>query len=50
MILPKTSAMRISIPLDLSCRLFIPITRCIRSRRPTTLLDPSLVFSSLCSD
>ena len=45
LILAKASAMRISIPLDLSSRPFIPLPRFIRSRRPTTLLAPSLVFS-----
>ena len=45
LILAKASAMRISIPLDLLSRPFIPLPRFIRSRRPTTLLVPSLVFS-----
>ena len=45
LILAKSSAMRISIPLDLSSRPFIPLPCFIRSRRPTTLLVPSLVFS-----
>ena len=45
LILAKTSAMRISIPLDLSSRPFIPLPRFMRSRRVTPLLDPSLVFS-----
>ena len=49
LILAKASAMRISIPIDLSSRPFIPLPRFIRSRRPTTLLPPSLVFSPLCS-
>jgi hypothetical protein len=49
LILTKVSAMRISIPLDLSSGPFIPPPRFIRSRRPTTLLTPSLVFSPLCS-
>ncbi len=49
LILANASAMRISIPLDLSSRPFIPLPRFIRSRRPTTLLAPSLVFSPLCS-
>jgi hypothetical protein len=40
---------RISIPLDLSSRPFIPPPCFIRSRRPTTLLTPSLVFSPLRS-
>jgi hypothetical protein len=35
LILAKASAMRISIPLDLSSRPFIPLPRCIRSRHPT---------------
>ena len=39
-------ANRISIPLDLSSRSFIPLPRLIRSRRRTTLLTPSLVFLS----
>jgi hypothetical protein len=34
-ILAKTSDMRISIPLDLSSRPFIPLPDLIRSRRPT---------------
>ncbi len=45
LILAKTLAMRISIPFDLSSRPFIPLPSCIRSRRPTTLLVPFLVFS-----
>ena len=49
LILAKASAMKISIPLDLSSRPFIPPPRFIRSRRPTTLLTPSLVFSPLRS-
>ncbi len=49
LILTKASVMRISIPLDLSSSPFIPLPRFIRSKRPTTLLAPSLVFSPLCS-
>ena len=49
LILAKSSVMRISIPLDLSSRSFIPPPCFIRSRRPTTLLAPSLVFSPLRS-
>ena len=45
LILVTTSAMRISIPLDLSSRSFIPLPCFIRSRCVTPLLDPSLVFS-----
>ena len=37
LILAKTSVMRISIPLDLSSRSFIPLPCCIRSRRSTPL-------------
>ncbi len=44
-ILAKVSVMRISIPLDLSSRPFIPPPRFMRSRRVTPLLAPSLVFS-----
>ncbi len=44
LILAKASTMRISIPLDLSSRPFIPPPCFTRSRRPTTLLTPSLVF------
>jgi hypothetical protein len=46
LILVKASDVRISIPLDLSSRPFIPLPEFIHSRRPTTLLVPSLVFSS----
>ena len=45
LILTKASAMRISIPLDLSSRPFIPLPRFMRSRRVTPLLAPSLFFS-----
>ena len=45
LIMTKTSAMRISIPLDLSSRPFVPLQRFIRSGRPTPLLAPSLVGS-----
>ncbi len=49
LILVKASAMRISIPLDLSSSPFIPLPRFIRSRRPIPLLAPSLVFSPPCT-
>jgi hypothetical protein len=49
LILAKVSTMRISIPFDLSSRSFIPLPCFIRSRRPTTILAPYLVFCSLCS-
>ncbi len=49
LIVTKVSVMRISIPFDLSCRSFIPLPCFIRSRCPTTLLVPSLVFPPLCS-
>ena len=49
LILVKASVMRISLPLDLSSRSFIPLPCFIRSRLPTTLLAPSLVFSPLRS-
>jgi hypothetical protein len=44
LILTKASPMRISIPLDLSSRPFIPLPHFIHSRRPTRLLAPSLVM------
>jgi hypothetical protein len=44
LIMAKASAMRISIPLDLSSRSCIPLPRFIRSSRPTPLLAPSLVL------
>jgi hypothetical protein len=46
LILGKASAMRISIPLDLSSRPFIPPPCFMRSRRVTPLLAPSLVFTA----
>jgi hypothetical protein len=50
LILVNTSVMRISIPLDLSSRSFIPLPRFIRSRRPTPILAPSLVLFPPRSD
>ncbi len=47
--LTKASDMRISIPFNLSSRPFIPLPYFIRSRRPTPVLAPSLVFSPVCS-
>ena len=44
LLMAKASAMRISIPLDLSSRSCIPLPRFIRSSRPTPLLAPSLVL------
>jgi hypothetical protein len=49
LIMVKTSVMRISIPFDLSSRSCVPLPRFIRSRRPTPLLAPSLVFFPPCS-
>jgi hypothetical protein len=49
LILTKVSDMRISIPLDLSSRSFIPLSRFIRSRSPTPLLVPTLVLFPPCS-
>jgi hypothetical protein len=45
LILAKASVMRISIPLDLSSRPFIPLSRFICRRRPLPLLVSSLVFT-----
>ena len=49
LIMAKASAMRISIPLDLSSRPCVPLPCFIRSCRPTPLLDPSLVLFPPCS-
>ena len=49
LILTKTSTMRMSIPLDLSSRSFIPLPRFVRSRRPIPLLAPSFVLFPPCS-
>jgi hypothetical protein len=49
-IITKASVMRISIPLDLSSRSFIPFPRFIRSSRPTPLLAPSLILFPPSSD
>jgi hypothetical protein len=45
LILAKASTIRISIPLDLSSRSFIPLPCFMRFRRAATLLAPSLVFT-----
>ncbi len=45
LILAKESVMRISIPLDLSSRSFIPPPCFMRSRRAAPLLGPSFVFT-----
>jgi hypothetical protein len=45
LILAKASAMRISIPLELSSRPFIHLSRFICRRRPLPLLASSLVFT-----
>jgi hypothetical protein len=44
LIVTKAWAMRITMPLDLSPGPFIPLLRFIRSKNPTTLLAPSIVF------
>ena len=44
LIMAKASAVRISIPLDLSSRSCVPLPHFIRSRRPTPLLAPSLIL------
>jgi hypothetical protein len=50
LILAKVSVIRISIPLDLSSRSFIPLPRIICRRRDLPLLAPSHVFTPRCSD
>ena len=44
LILAKASAMRVTIPIDLSTRSFIPLPRFFNSRHPAPLLNPSLVI------
>jgi hypothetical protein len=44
LILAKASAMRVTIPIDLSTRPFIPLPRFFNSRRVPPLLNQSLVL------
>ena len=44
LILAKASAMRVTIPIDLSTRSFIPLPRFFNSRRVPPLLNQSLVL------
>jgi hypothetical protein len=44
LMLAQVSVMRVTIPLDLSTRSFIPLPRFIRTRNTTSLLTPSLVL------
>ena len=44
LILAKASAMRVTIPIDLSTRPFIPLLRFFNSRRVSPLLNQSLVL------
>ena len=44
LILAKASAMRVTIPIDLSTRPFIPLRHFFNSRRAPPLLTPSLVL------
>ncbi len=44
LILVKASAMRVTIPIDLSTRSFIPLPRFLNSRRVPPLLNQSLVL------
>ena len=44
LMLVKVTVMRITIPLDLSTKPFIPLPRFIRTRVSTPLLTPSLVL------
>ncbi len=49
LILAEATVMRFSVPLDLSSLSFVPLSRFIRSRRPTPLVSPSLVLFPPCS-
>ena len=44
LMLVKASVMRVTIPLDLSTRSFIPLPRFIHTRTTTSLLTPSIVL------
>ena len=44
LILDKVSTMRVTIPIDLSTRPFIPLPRFFNSRRTPPLLNPYLVL------
>jgi hypothetical protein len=44
LILAKAPAMRVTIPIDLSTRPFIPLPRFLNSRRVSPLLNQSLVL------
>ncbi len=44
LILTKASAMRVTVPIDLSARPFIPLPRFLNSRRVPPLLNQSLVL------
>ena len=44
LMLAKASVMRVTIPLDLSTRSFIPLPRFIQTRTTTSLLTPSLML------
>ncbi len=44
LIVPKVSAMRVTIPIDLSTSPFIPLPRFLNSRRVPPLLNQSLVL------
>ena len=44
LILAEVSVMRVTIPIDLSTRPFIPLPHFFNSRRETPLLDSSLVL------
>ena len=46
LILDKVSTMRVTIPIDLSTRPFIPLPHFFNSRRTPPLLNPSLVLIS----
>jgi len=44
LLLAKTSVMRVTIPIDLSTRSFIPLPHCFNSRRVPPLLNQSMVL------
>ena len=50
LMLDKASVMRVTIPLDLSSRSFIPLPHFIHTRTTESLLTPSIVLLNQSSD
>ena len=50
LLLAQDSVMRVTIPIDLSTRPFIPLSHCLNSRRVLLLLNQSMVLFPQRSD